>query len=465
MFPTKQRVPFLIFFETVSVEDCGKHDPLWERDFDFLRCQYNILSSEKFPDQIKEDINPTKTQETRKFKDLKKYLAAEKSLIDKNITDDKFRFVKKAGYLSKSAEVRRKKFRRKPRNNQDNMGPKKGLYNLSESEIMNRINFILLLLKYSKSRGLTKLNIEYLEKLKEILSVLKLKKTKRQTLTLNTDFDHQEKVKQIRKESPYEKFESYKLRGYILKAGDDMRQESVIIHFINIIGAILRRENCSVFIMELDFILLSKTAAMIEWIPNSSSINSLKKIYNEKNLHVIFKTMFTRNFEEAQKNFVESLAGYSLLCYLFQIKDRHNSNILIDSDGHVAHIDFGFCLSATPGSIGFETAPFKFTQEYVDIVGGFESPMFYYFKILLFKAFEVLKKFSEEIWGLMDIMQYAELPCFYKFDIQAFKNRFHRFYSETEREKLVNDLTMNSFGSKRTVLYDQFQKYTNDIEM
>ena len=384
-------------------------------------------------------------------------------MLDKNIADVKFAVVKKPGHLSKSMEVRRKKPRRKP--NQDNLGIKKSLYKLSESEILNRINFILLLLKYSKTRGLTKLNIEHLEKLKEILSVLKLKKIRKQTLTLKTDFDHNEKVKQIRKDSPYGHFPSYLMRGYILKAGDDMRQESVIIHMINTIAGILRRENCSVFIMELDFILLSKTSAMIEWIPNSNSIHSLKRIYNDKNLCNIFHSMFSANFEEAQKNFVESLAGYSLICYLLQVKDRHNSNILIDSDGRLAHIDFGFCLSATPGNIGFETAPFKFTQEYLDIVGGFDSPMFYYFKILLFKSFVVLKKFSEEIWGMMEIMRHAELPCFYKLDVQGFKNRFHRFYSEQERDRLVNDLTMASFGSKRTALYDQFQKYSNDIEI
>jgi phosphatidylinositol 4-kinase len=52
------------------------------------------------------------------------------------------------------------------------------------------------------------------------------------------------------------------------------------------------------------------------------SIDSLKKKYKGSNLRQIYKMMFGYNFEEAQKNFVESLAGYSLMMYLFQIKDR-----------------------------------------------------------------------------------------------------------------------------------------------
>ena len=104
-------------------------------------------------------------------------------------------------------------------------------------------------------------------------------------------------------------------------------------------------------------------SGLIEPILNAPSIHQIKKM-EPGGLKSYFEKEFggktSEGGIEAMMNFVRSCAGYSLVCYLLQVKDRHNGNILLDSQGHIVHIDFGFMLSSSPGkNLGFETSPFK----------------------------------------------------------------------------------------------------------
>ena len=70
---------------------------------------------------------------------------------------------------------------------------------------------------------------------------------------------------------------------------------------------------------------------------------------------------------------------------------------MLDREGHLIHIDFGFMLSNSPGNLGFEAAPFKLPPEYIELLGGTDAPAFLEFKQLFREGFESARKHRDRI--------------------------------------------------------------------
>jgi len=175
----------------------------------------------------------------------------------------------------------------------------------------------------------------------------------------------------------------------------------------------------------------------------------------------------SHEYRIAQANFIESTAAYSIVTYILQLKDRHNGNILIDNEGHIIHIDFGFMLSNSPGSLNFETSPFKLTQEYIDFMDGIDSAKFAYFKVLVSSGFMEIRKYYDRIIGLVEMMFQTDtkLPCLVGGPrvLEELKERFVLGFTDRECEEHINNLIMQSVNNWRTQKYDQYQFLTNGI--
>lgn len=57
--------------------------------------------------------------------------------------------------------------------------------------------------------------------------------------------------------------------------------------------------------------------------------------------------------------------------------------------------------------MNFEAAPFKLTQEYIDILGGTDSDMFLYFKTLLIRGLYEVRLHLDELIVIIQIMANA----------------------------------------------------------
>jgi phosphatidylinositol 4-kinase len=277
-----------------------------------------------------------------------------------------------------------------------------------------------------------------------------------------------EKEDRLRSSSAYGNHPGWRLLPILIKSNDDLRQEQLASQLIYRMALILARERIPVWLCPNEIIALEASGGIIEAIPDTISIASLKKNDPDyTDLKGFFDSYFcdTDSMADAKANFCESLAAYSIVCFLLQIKDRHNGNILLDNRGHLIHIDFGFFFLSSPGkNTGFESAPFKLTREWVNVLGGPDSHLFAVFRTLCYRTFIALRKNCHEIILLVEMLQLGneELMCFRGRPddaIRELRQRFRLDLNDRACLEYVNALIDESLENWRTNWYDRYQRY------
>ncbi|KAI0079941.1 kinase-like protein [Panus rudis PR-1116 ss-1] len=289
------------------------------------------------------------------------------------------------------------------------------------------------------------------------------------------------KKSRIRQASPYGHLANWDCVSVIVKTGGDLRQEQLAVQLIQQFEKIWKEENCPCWVRYFRILITGNNSGLVETITDAVSIHSIKKAEYARRLaegrlgHVTlydhFKTTYgdpsSAKFARAQRNFAKSLAGYSLVTYFLQIKDRHNGNILLDRDGHLIHIDFGFMLSNSPGNIGFEAAPFKFPLEYLEVLGGLDSEPYREFKRLFKEGYKAAQKHCDRIITMVELMQKdSAFPCFAALGEQTanqLRDRFQQGLTQSAVDEHVERLIETSLGSNWTRLYDSYQYYSQSI--
>ena len=257
-------------------------------------------------------------------------------------------------------------------------------------------------------------------------------------------------------------------KACIFKSMDDVRNDCLISQLLTKFSEIFKAAGVDAWVNAYSVFSTGQDRGVIEVIENAMSRHdigvrspcSLLQYFVDK-----YGPVGTKAFDAAQDNFIKSLAPYSLMCYLFQVKDRHNANIMIDEEGHIMHIDFGFIFEISPGgNIKFERAPFKLTREYIDLMGGSrEASPFVRFVSLLTKCFIAVQTHHQEIEAIVDLMRRAELPCFRPDTVKKLNARFELGRSASMIPDFISSLVNDSFESLTTSAYDSFQNSQNAI--
>ena len=228
------------------------------------------------------------------------------------------------------------------------------------------------------------------------------------------------------------------------------------MQLISQIYQIFRIKKLPLWLKAYEILATGPNCGLIEVINDAMSIDEIHKRADGVSLLDYFVVKHGRGkikskrFKKAQKNFCYSLAAYSLVQYILQIKDRHNQNIMIDNEGHIVHIDYGFLLSNAPGKgLKFEQAPFKLTTECIKVLGGVTGKYYKLVRDLVKLGFMALQEHADKIIILVEMMMLGQkdLPCFQDGEqtVSKLKERFFptkKMMTETEAKRFTEDLIM-----------------------
>ncbi|WIA31067.1 hypothetical protein OEZ86_001095 [Tetradesmus obliquus] len=257
----------------------------------------------------------------------------------------------------------------------------------------------------------------------------------------------------------------------IFKVGDDIRQDVLAIQVIKLLHGAFQAAGLGLYLRPYGCLPTGYECGIIEVVPNTKSRAALGEL-SDRGLHDIFSAEFgaagSAAFERARENFIVSEAAYAVASYLLQAKDRHNGNIMLDDQGHIVHIDFGFILEISPGgNMGFESAAFKLSHEMTQVLdpgGSRVSPQLALFEELVVRAYLAARTVAEPIIATVSLMAESGLPCFSRgAPVANLRRRFHLEMSDAQAAAFMRSQIADAYDKWTTGFYDYIQSLQNKI--
>ena len=267
-----------------------------------------------------------------------------------------------------------------------------------------------------------------------------------------------------RRLSVYGSHEGWRLRPVIVKSGDDLRQEQFAMQLIAQIRDMWREAGLPLRVTTYDILALSPSTGIMEMVADTVSLAALRKRHTPfVSLEAFYVAAFgdgsDGRLQEAQTQFVRSMAAYSIICYILKVKDRHDGNILLQRDGSIIHIDWGYMLGRSMNAVlEVERAPFKLTRDHVAVMGGESSANFLSYISLCVQGLQVLRERGGILVEMVRAMSAGSpLTCVSELEVAELQERLALKYSEKEVVERFILLQGQALSSWSTVAYDLLQ--------
>ncbi|CAL6081480.1 Phosphatidylinositol_3-kinase [Hexamita inflata] len=202
-------------------------------------------------------------------------------------------------------------------------------------------------------------------------------------------------------DSPTEK--ATKETCILIKFKDDVRTDVMVLQLFRLMESQLRENNIQLEPSHYAAFAFDQDFGMIECVFPSISIDD---IITNKSLQTISKYLSEELIKDPSHTqqltkYTKSTALYSIMTYILAIGDRHMENLLMQPNGKLFHIDFGWLFNRDPKI----KIPMKISKEMVDVMGGVESQWFQQFMSYLVTSFLILRKEANYLCSLLLLLK------------------------------------------------------------
>ena len=225
----------------------------------------------------------------------------------------------------------------------------------------------------------------------------------------------------------------------MFKYGDDLRQDQLVLQMINYMDSLLKKIHLDYEFTIYKTLATSKSDGFVEFVPNSKTIYDI--IRSKQMKDYFFYELSNKNEATLNKkleSYINSCAGYCVVTFLLGIGDRHLENLMIDKNGRLFHIDFGYILGRDPKPM---PPPIKLCKEMVECMGGKGSKNFLDFQQKCVNAYWVLRENARVIVNMFYLMIDSGLPELNNID--NLKKLHEKFVPQKNKQEAANYILDN----------------------
>ncbi|RLN94396.1 hypothetical protein BBJ28_00013147 [Nothophytophthora sp. Chile5] len=257
---------------------------------------------------------------------------------------------------------------------------------------------------------------------------------------------------------------------FMVKNGDDLRQDQLIMQMFILMDRLLKKVNLDLKLTPYRILATGANDGLMEFVQDSYPVSYVVSQFESPQI-----VGFLRKHNpdpsaefgvapEALNTYVKSVAGYCVLTYLLGIGDRHLDNLMMKTEGHLFHIDFGFVFGADPKPY---PPPFKLTKEMVEGMGGPTSEHYQKFTTYCCQAYNWLRKSADLILNLLSLMADSgieELSANPATTLLKVEEKFRLDLTDEQAEQFFLGLINDSVSALFPLLVDWIHKVATRLK-